>query len=449
MGRFNLNKLRLKWKVFAFLLGFCALLLVILWVFQTIFLDDMYRFIRKQELNRAIATVEKEIDNPNLQEILYLIQVEKDIIIMPARDFSPPPPRPEPDMRERRGNLPPSSITETINFIFNNGQIVSLTFYAMVAPVSATVHTLRMQLYIITGVMIILAVLLAIIIARRVSKPIEDINRSALTLAKGNYNIRFSGKGFLEIVELSETMNTTAIELGKVEGLRRELLANVSHDLRTPLALIYSYAEMMNDFPGEITHEQTKVIMDETQRLTTLVNDVLDLSKLETDIVGINPSAFNLTQDILDTTERIEQLLKSEGFKITFSYVGDVYVDADRTKISRAFYNLLTNAINYSGVSRDISILQTVSDNRVRISVTDGGEGIAEEDLPFIWDRYYKSKKKHKRAVTGTGLGLSIVKKIIERHGGSYGVMSELGKGSTFWFEIKCEKPEVNSVEVQ
>jgi len=446
MGRLNLNKLRLKWKVFAFLLGFCALLLVILWVFQTVFLDDMYRFIRTQELKQAIATVEKEIDNPNLQTVLQSIQAEKDILIMPTRDFTPPS-WPEPESRGRR--LPPLSITETKEFTLKNGQTVSFTFHAMVAPVSATVNTLRMQLYIITGVMIILSVMLAIIIARRVSKPIEDINRSALTLAKGDYGTRFSGKGFLEIVELSETLSTAAIELAKVEGLRRELLANVSHDLRTPLALIYSYAEMMNDFPDEITTEQTKVIMDETQRLTTLVNDVLDLTKLETDMVEIKPSVFNLTQDILDTVERMEQLLKNEGFNITFSYDDDVYVNADRTKISRAFYNLLVNAVNYSGDSKVITVKQIELNNAIEISVTDNGEGIAEYDLQYIWDRYFKSDKKHKRAVTGTGLGLSIVKKIIERHGGSYGVVSEIGKGSTFWFQIECEKPEASSVEVQ
>ena len=432
----RLERLRLKWKVFAFLLGFCALLLMILWLFQTVFLDDMYRFIRTQELTQAMKTVEREIDNPELQSVLFRIQSERDILIMPTRDFVPPtwqglgP-------REQRGNIPPMTITETKEFIISGGQTTSLTFYAMIAPVSATVSTLRMQLSLITGAMIILAVLMAIVIARRVSKPIEDITRSALTLAKGNYNVRFDGKGFAEIVELSETLNTTALELGKVEGLRRELLANVSHDLRTPLALIYSYAEMMNDFPGEITPEQTRVIMDETRRLTTLVNDALDISKLETDMEKLTRSRFNLTQSISETVERVGELLKSDGFTITFSHEGDVYLVADEVKIGRAFYNMLLNAVNYSGENRNVSVTQTVANSRVRISVTDYGEGIAKEDLPFIWDRYFKSGKKHKRAVIGTGLGLSIVKKIIELHGGSYDVTSEIGNGSTFGFEME------------
>jgi signal transduction histidine kinase len=322
------------------------------------------------------------------------------------------------------------------------GEQFAVIIRAVISPVDATVTTLRYQLYFISVIILFLAVILAFIIAKHVSRPIEEISKSAMTLANGNYNTRFNGRGFREIVALSDTLNTAALELSRVENLRRELLANVSHDLRTPLALIYSYAEMMHDFPDEITPEQTQTIMDETRRLTTLVNDVLDISKLEREIAKpylaeqLSVTRFNLTQSILETTERTEELLKREGFEISFSPDSKVYVDADKAKIDRAFYNLLVNAINFSGDSRIISVKQTIIDNRVRISVIDRGEGITDDDLPYIWDRYYKSGKTHKRAVTGSGLGLAIVKKIIDTHGGRYGVMSEYGKGSVFWFEI-------------
>ena len=395
----------------------------------------MYKSIRKQELNRAIAIVEREIDNPDLQNILFKIQAENDIIVAPTRDFIPPH-RPG---RENFGswtNRRLETITEEKEFTLQNGQTVSLTFYALVVPVNATVTTLRYQLYFISGIMLFLAVALALIIAKRVSRPIEEISQNAMTLAEGNYDIHFDGKGFYEIVALSDTLNTAAVQLGRVEALRRELLANVSHDLRTPLSLIYSYAEMMNDFPGEITQEQTRVIMDETRRLTVLVNDVLEISKLESDMESLNSTRFNLTLNIRETVERVQQLLKNEIFNFTFTHTSDVYVNADETKISRAFYNLLINAVNYSGDSRDIAIMQSITENRVRISITDNGEGIEEDDLPFIWDRYFKSGRKHKRAVIGSGLGLFIVKKIMELHGGTYGVTSKVDKGSTFWFEI-------------
>ncbi|MCL2035002.1 MAG: HAMP domain-containing histidine kinase [Oscillospiraceae bacterium] len=436
--KLSMDKLKLKWKIFALMLGFCALLLIILWLSQTVFLNDMYKYIRGRELADAIAMVEEEIGNPELPEILFYLQAENDIIIAPARDFAPPPRPGIPRMERpgRWGDPPFESITETHEFTLGDGQTISLTFYALLTPVNATVSTLRIQLYWITGVMVVLSVLLAIVIAKRVSKPIEEISGTASHLAKGNYNIRFAGKGFYEIVALSDTLNTAAAELGKVEGLRRELLANVSHDLRTPLSLIYSYAEMMHDFPDEITPEQSQVIMDETQRLSALVNDVLDISKLENNMEQLNISDFNLTQNILDCVQRMNELLCNKNYKITFLYDNEIYISADGPKIGRAFYNLLINAVNYCGDDKAVSVSQAIEGNSVRISVTDSGDGIAQADLPYVWDRYYKSGTKHRRAITGTGLGLSIVKKIIELHDGSYGVISEIGKGSTFWFEI-------------
>lgn len=213
-------------------------------------------------------------------------------------------------------------------------------------------------------------------------------------------------------------------------------MANVSHDLRTPLSLIYSHAEMMHDFPAEITPDQTQVVMDETRRLSALVNDLLDLSKIENDLESITSTHFSLTQCIEETAKRLAELLKNEGFDIRFIRDRDVFVNADETKMGRAFYNLLINAVNYSGDSRDIIVTQTMNEGRVRISITDHGEGIEEDDLPFIWVRYFKSGQSHKRAVIGTGLGLSIVRRIIELHGGTYGVTSKVEQGSTFWFEL-------------
>jgi signal transduction histidine kinase len=194
---------------------------------------------------------------------------------------------------------------------------------------------------------------------------------------------------------------------------------------------------MMHDFPDEITPQQPGTIMEETRRLTSLVNDVLDISKLESDMEQLNREEFSLTESVADAIARMNELLSGDNFHIEFTHDSDVIVKSDEAKINRAFYNLLINAINYSGDSREVLVAQTVTGGFVRISITDYGEGIAEDELPFIWDRYYKSGKKHRRAVTGTGLGLSIVKKIVELHGGRYGVSSKAQKGSTFWFEIE------------
>jgi signal transduction histidine kinase len=207
--------------------------------------------------------------------------------------------------------------------------------------------------------------------------------------------------------------------------------------LRTPLALIYSYAEMMHDFPKDITKEQVGVIMEETKRLADLVNDVMDISKLEAGMEVLQTTCFNLTKNLEETIERMSELLKKHDYEIDFIFDEEIFIEADETMINRAFYNLLVNAVNYTGVDRKVSVIQTIYNTHVKISVADSGNGISESDLPFIWDRYYKSCKTHKRAVTGTGLGLSIVKKIMELHNGKYGVSSETDKGSTFWFELR------------
>ena len=487
--RYKLNKInvKLKWRVFGFLLGFCLLLLIILWLFQIVFLNDFYRLVRITEIRSNASTIISHINDNNLQEVIIALAEEGDFVAdilyldgqsvlrrsrpsmldqalikmasdnggefyeysanlqnrvnvaQPNRRFgadSEGPFQARPDNYRRV--IRPQPMESLIYIRLTDNRAIRIN--AVISPVNATVTTLRQQLYFISALMLILATVLAIIIAKHISKPIEKISYSALDLAKGRYNTRFSGKGFFEIEELSETLNTAAIELGKTETLRRELLANVSHDLRTPLALIYSNAEMMYDFPEDITKEQARVIMEETKRLASLVNDVLDISKLEANMEQLNTSRFNLTKNILETIERLRELLKNQGFEIDFIHDREIIVNADETMIDRAFYNLLVNAVNYAGFDRRITVIQTVSETHVKISVSDNGGGICETDLPFIWDRYYKSGKPHKRAVTGTGLGLSIVKKIIELHGGKYGVVSVIDKGSTFWLELNISE---------
>jgi signal transduction histidine kinase len=469
-----LRKIKLKWRVFGFLLGFCLLLLIILWLFQVVLLNNSYRQIRISEIRNYASIIISHINNEDILRIVTdlsedgdfiadIVNLEGRSVLMRSRqisqnvaldniaralenggefyEYSTTPPISENRFQadHQSGNRPLlyyRMFTESLIYV-KVADNRAVTINAVISPVNATVTALRYQLYMISVIMLTLAILLAIIIAKWVSKPIEEISRSALNLAKGNYNTRFSGKGFYEIEELSETLNTTAIELGKTETLRRELLANVSHDLRTPLSLIYSYAEMMHDFPGDISEDLAVVIMEETKRLSGLVDDVLDISKLEANMEKLHTTRFNLTKSLGETIERLGELLRDQGYEISFIHDAYVFINADETKINRAFYNLLVNAVNYAGDDRKVSVVQTTTNTGLKISVTDNGEGISKNDLPFIWDRYYKGSKTHKRPVAGTGLGLSIVKKIIKLHGGEYGVISEIGKGSTFWFELK------------
>ncbi len=428
-----MDKIKLKWRIFSFLLGFCALLIIMLWLFQTVFLFDMYKFVRSKEIDSAISYINKNINNHELPSILNELMNEKEIMVTKTNDFAPPP-VPARDDRTRRMQ---ETVTKTKIFTLDNGTKLSLTFHAIITPVNATVNTIKLQLYVITGIMIAMSVTLAIIIAKKISRPIEDINKSAKILSKGNYDVIFNAKNFLEISELSDTLNAMAKELSKVESLRRELMANVSHDLRTPLSLIYSYAEMMHDFPEEISQEQSQIIMDETKRLSSLVNDILDFTKIEKGLESINKTKFNITEALRIIIYRTSKLVEQKGYSINFEYEREYFVYADEVKISQAFYNMVINAINYCGDDKCIEIIQYISDDdKLKIDIVDHGQGISSEELPYIWDRYYKSDKSHKRGVTGSGLGLSIVKKIFELHNIEYGVDSELGRGSVFWFKF-------------
>lgn len=230
-----------------------------------------------------------------------------------------------------------------------------------------------------------------------------------------------------------------ANELSKVEGLRRDLIANVSHDLRTPITMICGYGEVMRDIPNENTPENLQVIIDEANRLTVLVNDMLDLSKLQSGMQKLNCEDICLTELIREIINRFETMTSHLGYSYELHLVEDVYVNADRVKISQVIYNIVSNAVNYSVNDKHILITQKKEKDLIKTEVTDRGCGISEEGLKYVWQRYYKDEY-HNRPIVGTGLGLSIVKSVLDMHNATYGVTSKVGQGSTFWFALKIKK---------
>lgn len=310
-------------------------------------------------------------------------------------------------------------------------------------PVSAMVKTMQNQFLWIGIMLIILVLIFAEVMSRLITKPFIKMNRAAKSLAKGDYSAEFSGKGYREINELADTLNYAAQELSQSDSLKQELIANLSHDLRTPLTMIKGYGEVMRDIPGENTPENIQVIIDETERLSELVNGVFDLSKIRSGAQKPKFEIFSLTDTVSSTLHRYEKLTEQDGYRIEFSDDGNADVCADRGMILQVVYNLINNAINYTGEDKYVFVKQEKRGDTVRISVIDTGAGIEGDKIPLIWDRYYKIDKVHKRAKVGTGLGLSIVKEILELHNTTYGVESTIGKGSTFWFELPCVSAEV------
>lgn len=283
----------------------------------------------------------------------------------------------------------------------------------------------------------LLAILLSFFLSKFIADPIAAINKEAKKLSHGSYE-GVAG-GTRELDELNETLKNAAKELAKVENTRKELIANLSHDLRTPLTLIKGYTEMMRDLPGEATPENFQEVIDETERLTSLVNDMFDISRLESGHMEPRISRYCLTSSIAATVTRYGDFAAPKGYHILLEPVEeDVFVNADETMITQALSNLLNNAMTYTGEDKTVTVRQKVwkDTGKVRVEVSDTGCGIEADKLPLIWERYYKVDAAHKRAAVGNGLGLSIVRGILEMHGGSYGVRSTPDKGSTFWFEL-------------
>ena len=307
-------------------------------------------------------------------------------------------------------------------------------------PLSATIRTIYSMLGIMTVVAIIISLIASYFLSKRISSPIEKMDKEAKLMAKNDYEVHFEEKGPQEIVDLAITLNKASQEIAEVERIRKELIANISHDLRTPLTMISGYSEVMRDIPGENTPENMQVIIDETARLTSLVNDLLNVSKLQSGTQKMDVKKMSLTKAIEATVKRYDTLINHSGFTIKLESDREVFILGDETRLLQVIYNLINNAINYTGSDKTVIVKQEVKDDIVRISVIDSGEGISEQDLPLIWDRYYKVDKVHKRAMVGTGIGLSIVKNILLLHNSRFGVSSEVGKCSTFWFEFKIEQ---------
>lgn len=484
----RLDQMSIKWRLFGYLLIFVAIPVAILWFFQIVFLESFYISIKTQDVKNALESIEGNVDNENLDQLIDRVARQNDISVrlydsegneLYASDFGPD---------NRLEAIDPEQAQDYIAFTYESGgaavhefdflspsepdvmvfgptapqnprmgktivysKIIPtaqgdllLMVNAMITPVNATVRTLRVQLVYITIILLLLSLVIAFLMSRRISRPIIQTNNRAKELAAGNFDTVFDAHGYREIAELNQTLNYTASELSKVEGLRRELIANVSHDLRTPLTLITGYAEMLRDLPGENTPENVQIIIDESSRLSQLVSDMMDISLLQSGVEGLQIDCFNLTQSVRDMLTRYGKLTVQGGYEITFDAKEDVYVDADQGRISQVIYNLINNAVNYTGMDKKVVVTQEVDaeTERARINVKDSGLGIAKEDIPYIWDRYYKVDKTHKRAAIGTGLGLSIVRSILQLHSANFGVESERGNGSTFWFELPiCPPP--------
>ena len=470
-----------------YLVLFVALIIAMLWLFQIVWLDDFYRHYKTRQVISTADTMAYNLANSEVEVLADQLASQHDVCIlildenrhtvissedtqfclihrMSKRDLDWWCKRVPEDgttlieqfnvrpfqndlynPRRFKGDAPPIMETEYQSLLYArriplpSGGMGYMLLNTMITPLGATVSTLRSQLLFITVAVLLGALIVASLVARKLSRPIIETNIAARELASGCFQEAQHSSSYREIAELNATLTRAAEELRQVETLQHELIANISHDLRTPLTMIGGYAEVMRDIPGESTPENMQVIIDETARLTTLVNEVMDFSRIQSGTLPMNPTNFDLTATVQEITERISTLVESQGYTIRFEPEDHHMVLADQTRIGQVVYNLIGNALTYTGANKNVTITQTRVEDRIRICVQDSGKGIPEDELPMIWHRYYRTKETHRRAVIGSGLGLSIVRSILEQHRVPFGVDSQEGQGSAFWFELPLQ----------
>ena len=312
--------------------------------------------------------------------------------------------------------------------------------YSNLQDISDFTLLIKKQLLYVCILGLIVAVAFSIFLSKRITEPITKITKKAKKMGMGNTEVVFEESGIKEVDELSETLTQAQREMAKTDEFRRDLMANVSHDLKTPLTMIKAYAEMIRDISykdPEKMNEHLEIIVDETDRLTVLVNDILDLSRMQSNADTLCLEKFDLSSDIKTIVKRYQIIKETEQYNIILDMPDQIMVKADKKKLNQVIYNLINNAINYTGSDKTVTLRVTKHKKYYLVEIIDTGKGIKESEIPYIWNKYYKNDKNHQRNVVSTGLGLSIVKEILELHGYEYGVKSELKKGSTFYFKIK------------
>lgn len=317
------------------------------------------------------------------------------------------------------------------------GSDLYLMIVSAVEPIDSTVQIMRRQFPYIIASVFVLGMIVSYFVSQKLSEPIMKLNETAKELATGKYDINFPESGVYEVDQLSNTLNYATRELSKMDQMRVSIVANVSHDLKTPLTVIKSYSEMIKDISGddkEMRNKHLDIIISEADRLTEMVNSILDVSKLEMQMEELDLEEINLREMTEKLIQRMDILRSEHNYQFEITGNSRGIINADESMITQVLYNFTSNAVSFAGPDKKIIFDIDEDEESITYSIIDHGRGIAESEKDKIWERYYTDHHNHVRNVVGTGIGLHIVRVVLEKHNFKYGVDSEIGKGSRFYF---------------
>jgi len=461
----------MRFKLWAGMMALIVIVLLLLWLFQIVFLESFYTNMHISGVKKEAASIMESMNEGSkteyenkLEELSFEYNMSIDVIdpegntifstgTMGAGGQMPmmmTGSRVEAFQQALAGNVVeyPLSHPRFGNQFIMIGLPVKaagtvsevLIMNLPLAPVEDTASILKWQLLYITSILLAASLLISYLISKSFTRPILDIKKVSETMASGDFSVRISSKKQDEIGKLASTINYLGEQLSKIDQLRKDLIANVSHELRTPLSLIRGYAETIRDVTGDSREKrdiQLEIIIEETERLSGIVDDVLNLSQLQSGYIKLDKSRFSVRETVDAIVKRYEVLSERAEVKIVRQCATDTVLEADKARIEQVFYNLINNAFNHTSAGGTITVRAIDQPAAVRFEISDTGSGIPEEDISHIWERFYKVDKTGNKKSVGTGLGLAIVKGVLDAHQAVFGVESEMGVGTTFWFELK------------
>jgi len=456
---------------------FAVFLLTIVWALASFFTHQYYQKMRTQEIMRVATSFQNEyyqnpysigeyaIQTAGSNGIYIRLDDAGESLIFDGTTALKEDARFEQDIKRIKKKLKNSNKGEVYSTVNENttdseprlvyASYIRSTYgygvlyiIAPLVPDESTVNIIKNMLMYITFIVLVIAIVIAAYLSGRLAKPIEDITASASELSRGNHDIKFDGGSFTETKALAKTLNKASYEIEKTEFYQREILANVSHDLKTPLTMIRSYAEKIIDISGDNPSKRESdlhVIISETERLNRLVTEMMTVSNLQSNNVELHKETFDIVEAANEVFESFQVLNSSEGFDIQFHPCKSTLVEGDKTRLVQVMSNFVSNAVKYSGDNKYVDIqLKRNGSKTIAFHCIDHGVGIPAEEQQHVWDRYYRTSANHERDIEGTGLGLSIVKGILALHNANFGVNSQEGKGSDFWFELDIVKKTTN-----
>lgn len=476
------NTFTFQKKLLSYFMFFTAVIFTVLWLLQTVFWQQFYDGMIIRNTVSAAESIVAESGNPRIADYIDEISRENTIVVYVTDTEGSPlyssdefrkmhEKHDERDDRGRKGirgdrahyRELPDNYGEFLQMLRNSsdgtaelrsddlyvygryitfsGEDAVLYLGASLGSVGSAARIIRTQLLWVTLLSVAVGFVLAWFLSRSFAKPIAQLSEKAQNLSENQQRSSFTEGFCTELDELNATLDRTAVKLQQNREFQNEFLANVSHDLRTPLTMIKGYAEMIRDISREDEQQcaaDVAVIVEETDRLTALVNEILEYSELQMTDKERIAEQVDLSEIITSVTDSFEKLYAKDGFIFGRNITADIHICGNASRLQRAFYNLLDNAVRHAGDDRWVGTVLKADGQTAVVEISDHGSGIKPDDLERIWEKYYTNRQRRGKGVSG--LGLAIVKQTVTMHGGKCEVISEPEKGSTFRIVLPIKK---------